>query len=125
MRWTLTLVFIVAISLPAFAQKFLIDCDLPFDEELELMTEANDKCAVTGRAEDPESAHALQNAAKNNLCAKGKLVEATFVTFQKLQTAIVKKGIDKWSPRKLPPDRSNFHNLITTTNGDRLGEGPR
>ena len=122
MRWTLALVLVVAVSLPAHAQKFVIDCDPPFDENLELMTEANDKCPVIGGSEDPESAHALQNAAKNNLCAEGEPVEATFVTFQKLQTAIVKKKIDKWSPAKLPPDRSIFHDLITTTNGDVLGE---
>ncbi|MEO8381649.1 MAG: hypothetical protein ABI779_18450 [Acidobacteriota bacterium] len=74
MRWTLTLVLVVAVSLPSFAQKFTIDCKPPFAEGLELLTDANDKCPVTGESGDPESAHALQNAAKNNLCAEGEPV---------------------------------------------------
>jgi hypothetical protein len=67
--------------------------------------------------------HALQNQAKNNLCASGNAVEATFTTFKNLQAQLVARNIANWSPNSLPPDRSIFKNLYTTSNGNKLGEG--
>jgi hypothetical protein len=51
-----------------------------------LSTSANDSCSIFGDADaDPDSAHALQNAAKNNLCVTDDPVQATFKTFRIMQ----------------------------------------
>jgi hypothetical protein len=101
-----------------------VTCKLPFPADVELSTAANESCGPLGAADaDPTSAHALQNAAKNNLCATGDPVEATFATFRRLQKALHDKGLDHFTSNSLPPDRSIFHGLTTTSNGDTLGEG--
>jgi hypothetical protein len=117
----------VAVSLFAFSlagQVFKMDCKPPFPAGLELSTAANDSCSIFGDADaEPTSAHALQNAAKNNLCAEGKPVQATFKTFRSMQANIEARGLDKFTATKLPPDRSVFENLAKTTDKKNVGEG--
>src|SRR4051794_365348 len=112
------------LCLPLAAQKFKMDCKPPFPTELELSTAANDSCSIFGDADaNPTSAHALQNAAKNNLCVEGKPVQATFKTFRSMQANIEARGLDKFTATKLPPDRSVFENLAKTTDKKEVGEG--
>lgn len=117
---------LVVLALAAFtasADEFKMQCEPPF-HSADLLTAANEKCGMFGAASaDPASAHAIQNALKNNLCVGGKPKEVTFATFQKLQAAIVSKNLTNFTATKLPPDRSVFQNIIKTTNGDKVGEG--
>lgn len=107
-----------------FGQEFKMDCPPPFPASLELSTVANEKCGVFGAAkEEPTSPHAIQNATKNNLCLTGDPVPVTFVTFQKLQAAIVAKKLTHFTATKLPEDRSVFRDMVKTTDGHRVGEG--
>jgi hypothetical protein len=101
-----------------------MDCEPPFPAGLELSTTANDSCSIFGDADaEPTSAHALQNAAKNNLCAKGAPVQATFKTFRDMETKLQAIGINKFTANKLPDDRSIFKKLTTTSDGKNVGEG--
>jgi len=117
----------LVVLLGAFAvsgQEFTMDCKPPFAADLELSTQANESCGIFGDAgDDPTSAHALQNAAKNNLCAPGEPKVVTFVTFRKLQATIEKRGIANFSSKSLPKDRSVFEDIVTTTNKEKVGEG--
>jgi hypothetical protein len=96
-------------SLSLAGQAFKMDCKPPFPAGLELTTAANDSCSIFGDADgDPTSAHALQNAVKNDLCVQGKPVQATFKTFRSMQANIEARGLDTFTATKLPPDRSIF-----------------
>jgi hypothetical protein len=105
---------------------FESQCDPPFKSGLELSTSANDTCGEFGDAGDePDGPHALQNAAKNNLCAKGDPDPAlvTFATFRKLQAVVVEQNLTHFSASKLPDSREDFHELVTATNHEDVGEG--
>ena len=124
MRKVLIAAVLFLLSLPLAAQKFKMDCKPPFPADLELSTTANDSCSIFGDADaDPTSAHALQNAAKNNLCVNSDPVQATFKTFRSMQANIEARGLDKFTATKLPPDRSVFENLAKTTDKKNVGEG--
>jgi len=106
-----------------YAQKFTMSCDPPFPDRLELSTQANDDCGIIGSETDSTTAHAKQNAAKNNLCATGDVISTTFVTFMRLQANLEKAGHAVFSSRSLPEDRSIFEDVAKTSNGDTIGEG--
>jgi hypothetical protein len=122
MRTLFSILVAFSLTAPAGAQSFTMSCQPPFPTRLELSTEANATCPAEGSAA-AGTPHALQNQAKNNLCATGAPAEATFTTFKNLQAQLVARNIANWSPNSLPPDRSIFRDLTTTTNGDKLGEG--
>jgi hypothetical protein len=111
-------------SSPTANPLFELRCDPPFRSDLELSTAANDTCGPFGDATDePDGPHALQNAAKNNLCAKGDPAIVTFATFRKLQAAVVKDDLTHFTASKLPDDREKFEELARTSNGEDVGEG--
>jgi hypothetical protein len=123
MRKSLLAAALCLLALPLFAQKFKMDCKPPFPSGVELSLGANDTCGIFGDAADaPDGPHALQNAAKNNLCVDGDPVLVTFATFHKLQAAIEKAGLTNFTATKLPKDRSVFENMVKTTNGETVGE---
>lgn len=111
--------------------KFQLDCSLPALTSDPL---AIDKvCGNTGNS-SPGSNSAKQNEIKNRFCLPGAPttpVEINFDTLDALQKAAREKHIhfgritlaDGSSVEDLPPDRSVLVDLITNTQGQKLGEG--
>jgi hypothetical protein len=111
--------------------KFKLDCSLPALTSGPL---AIDKvCGNKGNSK-ANSDSAKQNEIKNRFCLPGAPttpVEIGFDTFDALQKAAQENHIhfgritlaDGSSVEDLPPDRSVLVDLITNTNGQKLGEG--
>lgn len=111
--------------------KFQLDCSLP---ALTSDPIAIDKvCGNTGNSKAGSNS-AKQNEIKNRFCLPGAPttpVEIDFDTFDTLQKVAQQKHIhfgritlaDGSSMEDLPPDRSVLIDLITNTQGQKLGEG--
>ena len=94
------------------AQEFSPGCPLPFGNLAEHHP-IDDSCAqMRGDVPDPpagpnDSAHALQNTVKNNLCATGVPISVTFFTFKQLQKKLDQKvpAAVTWTREHLPGNR--------------------
>jgi hypothetical protein len=76
-------------------------------------------CGTYGTAKDaPAGPHALENAAKNNLCAHNTPVVVSFRTFERLQAALENAAVGRW-----PEDRSVLRHMARSDTGVRVGEG--
>jgi len=113
----------------ARAQPFVPGCTLAF-ESIKVHHPIDDSCTARGDIPDPPVAdndvgHALQNELKNNFCVTGSPAKITFASFAKLQQKLDQKipAAKTWNRNHLPPERSGFGALYTTTNGDTIGEG--
>ncbi len=113
----------------ASAQPFVPGCTLAF-ESIKVHHPIDDSCVARGDIPDPPVAdndvgHALQNELKNNFCVTGSPAKITFASFAKLQQKLDQKipAAKTWNRNQLPPERSGFGALYTTTNGDTIGEG--
>jgi len=95
-------------------------CTLPFDSIKESHP-LDSSCGAVGKT--TSDATSLQNTAKNNFCATGSPVSLTFQTFAKLQQAAGDQNIPFGSDQGLPDDRSALRDLITTSSGQKVGEG--
>jgi hypothetical protein len=91
---------------------FSAGCSLPFTG---LAHPIDDDCGIDGKSTNADKV--AESHAKNNFCATGPAVWATFTTFTKLRQATDASGFD------LAADRSNAANIVTTTEGDTVGEG--
>jgi hypothetical protein len=76
-------------------------------------------------ADANDAAKALQNLAKNNLCATGTPVLVTFYSFKQLQQKLDQKipAALHWDRDHLPGDRSAYKTFCTTSDGALIGEG--
>jgi hypothetical protein len=90
----------------------------------------DDNCAARGNVpltggSANDSAHALQNVAKNNFCATGIPALVTFISFKKLQQKLDQKAPEAkhWSGLHLPGNRSVLLSVYTTSEGATIGEG--
>ena len=131
--WRMGLVGVVlALAVPspwAFATPFKKDCGLPYNspQKKHGIDGQCDRKGTSDPADSPEqaAAHLAQNAAKNNLCANGQIVDVTFDTFNELQAdadALVSQGALRYGTRfHLPTDRSKLTGLATAKGP--LGEG--
>jgi hypothetical protein len=82
----------------ASAQGFIPDCTLPF-ASIAKHRLIDDNCTARGNVPDPplsanDSAHALQNLAKNNFCASGTPALVIFISFKRLQQKLDKRAPD-------------------------------
>jgi hypothetical protein len=121
LAWLLLALF--SISLAQESQKFETRIDeVPFARIAETH-EIDRRCPARGK-EDGNIYHYAQNAAKNNLTAKGAPVPLSFADFERLQRAseagiasgkVVLRG-------KYPEDRTRLQNLIKVK-GKPIGEG--
>src|ERR1051325_1642875 len=105
-------------AIPASAQKFKPGCDLPRRlADIAESHEIDDICAIDGPSNSSKAKKA-ESAAKNNFCATGDPVTITVATFKALQRKVDAggKGFGKGE------DRSELHDLHTTTDGDKVGE---
>jgi hypothetical protein len=109
-------------------EKFEPGCKLPFEDIKGMEPDGDplsidEKCGVQGdpTAKEP---HRLQNSIKNNFCASGSPATVTLTTFKKLQKAADDEDVPHGSTN-LPDDRSVLKNLITTSSGDKVGEGTK
>lgn len=102
---------------------------LPF-EAIKVKRPIDSTCPRGGSASatDPAGAHALENEAKNNFCAKGDPVPVTYNAFVGLQTAVNNMTDLPWGEgNRLPPDRSKLRGLKIQDSGSTLtlGEGTK
>jgi hypothetical protein len=111
------------------AEPFTVECQLPF-ETIKEHHSIDDNCAAHGNApltggSASDSAHALQNVAKNNFCATGIPALVTFISFKKLQQKLDQKAPEAkhWSGLHLPGNRSVLLGVYTTSEGATIGEG--
>ena len=125
----LSVVALVGTPNLARSSGFDVACTLPF-ESIKLHHPVDDSCANRGDVIDPpvgdnDAAHALQNEAKNNLCAPGNPALITFASFARLQNKLDQKvaAAKTWTRDHLPDDRSVFAAIYTTSAGDTIGEG--
>jgi hypothetical protein len=95
-------------------------CTLPFDSIKESHP-LDSSCGAEGKT--TSDATRIQNTAKNNFCATGSPVSLTFLTFAKLQQAAEDQHVPFGSDQGLPDDRSALRDLITTSSGQKVGEG--
>lgn len=101
--------------------RFVPGCDLPFAAIASDDREIDKSCGAAGAA--TVTSHRLQNIAKNNFCAKGNPVAITSETFQALQSTVDSLGISFGTSNSLPADRTVLRDLVTLSNGTRVGEG--
>jgi hypothetical protein len=119
---------LVAVRL-ASAESFILNCTLPFETIAKHRT-IEDTCAAHGDApltggSANDSAHALQNLAKNNFCATGTPELVTFISFKRLQQKLDKKVSEAkaWNQFHLPADRNVLLGIYTTSESATIGEG--
>ncbi len=119
--WVMLSLIAVAVTLTgtARAQDFP-GCTLPFDSIKESHP-LDSSCGAEGKT--TSDATRIQNTAKNNFCATGSPVSLTFQTFAKLQQAAEDQNISFGSDQGMPDDRSALRDLITTSSGQKVGEG--
>lgn len=115
-------------SSAAGARPFDAGCPLPFVGEHHAIdnTCPNHHGDVPDPPVEPnDAAHALQNLAKNNLCATGTPALVTFFSFGQLQKKLDQQipAALHWDRDHLPADRSGFKSLYTTSEGPTIGEG--
>jgi hypothetical protein len=113
----------------AGAEPFILDCTLPF-ESIKKPRTIDGNCPVHGDApftggSANDSAHALQNLAKNNFCATGTPALVTFISFKRLQQKLDKKVSEAkaWNQFHLPGDRNVLLGIYTTSESATIGEG--
>lgn len=109
-----TIIFFMCSSLRAQYQPSCTPFPLSHMNDIMARQSFDASCGDTG---DPSAAAAkqLQNAVKNNLCATGTPALVTFVTFRNLQAA--------QHPSNPPNSRTSLHSVVTTSEGDTIGEG--
>jgi hypothetical protein len=119
---------LVAVRL-ASAESFILNCTLPFETMPKHRT-IEDTCAAHGDApltggSANDSAHALQNLAKNNFCATATPELVTFISFKRLQQKLDKKVSEAkaWNQFHLPADRNVLIGIYTTSENATIGEG--
>jgi hypothetical protein len=112
------------------ADTFVAGCTVPFASTA-THPSIDGQCGNEGgafSATDPDTPpHRAQNRAKNNLCANGTPSRITTLTMKNLQTATNQLKAAhklKFGARDmLPDDRSVLQNLVTTSDGNTVGEG--
>ena len=119
--WVVSGIILVAIIVgsPARGAAFHANCQMPFSTQARHI---DGVCDTSGKATTVKKRRA--NAAKNYFCAKGPAALVTQVTFRKLQEAV--KGIPNvpfGAHGRLPSVRRQLHDILTTTEGDVIGEG--
>ena len=103
---TAVLVCLLAFSLPLLAVDFDMKCH-PF-KSIEVKRPIDSKCGPTGDA-GTKKALALQDEAKDNFCAKGKVKDLHFADYPKMQAAAEKAlGGAHYEP---PTNRAALHKL--------------
>lgn len=99
---------------------FVPGCAYPF-ADIEVAHSIDADCGAAGNATD--APNQAQNLAKNNFCAAGDAITVTPTDLVQLQEAVVKANIPSGSHDQLPPNRSVLRDLVTTSNGESIGEG--
>jgi hypothetical protein len=104
----------------AIAETFPTECPFPKAASGKLR-KVDRQCGLRG-APGTDS-HRAQNAAKNNFCAQGPIIDLSREHFEQLQSAAERTGVEFGARDRLPEDRSVLRQLLPVSNGARVGEG--
>lgn len=107
---------------PVTTAHFEVKCPLPFAEHVEEPS-AMSGCGLFGSGSDHTAPLALQNAAKNNLCATNEPVPIDFTILRQLQAALDAKIPSEWNGVQPPSDRRPFQKILTLAPKRVIGEG--
>lgn len=126
----LTIVLSILSAPVTHADTFTPGCSVPF-ASIATNPSIDSNCGNEGGAfggSHPDTPqHRAQNRAKNNLCATGTPSRITVVTMKNLQkrTDQLKAAhqLKFGGSNNLPDDRSVLQGLVTTTDGNTVGEG--
>jgi hypothetical protein len=104
----------------AIAERFPTECSFPKAASGKLR-KVDRQCGLGGAP--GTDANRAQNAAKNNFCAEGPIIDLTREHFEQLQSAAERTGVKFGARDRLPEDRSVLRQLLPVPDGARVGEG--